>query len=180
MTVFGCKSTWKRPRNSTGGYTLIALAVVISLIGLMALFAVPRFRYSILTDDLKSSTRKIIGLVKNLRNEAVRTQNPHYLHLDLETNRFWADSTAMTQEERMLARVEAADLPKGVRLLDVWLKGKGKKTDGTAYILFTRKGYVPQSAIHLGSEDGRRFTLILSPFLQKVKVVDDYIDFEDA
>jgi len=146
----------------------------------MALFAVPRFRYSLLTDDLKSSTRKIIGLVKNLRNEAVRSQTPHYLHLDLETNRFWTDSIDMTQEERMLARVEAAHLPKGVRLLDVWLKGKGKKTDGTAYILFTKKGYVPQSAIHLGSKDGRKFTLVLSPFLRKTKVVDDYVDFEDT
>lgn len=168
------------PIRSSKGYTLIELVVVVSLIGLMAVLAVPRFRYSVLTDDLKSSTRKMIGLIRNLRNEAIRTQKVQYLHLDLESNRFWTETSAMTEEERVLAQREASTLPGGVRLLDVWLKGKGKNTDGTTYILFTRKGYAPQSAIHLGSEDGRRFTLVLSPFLQRVKVVNDYIDFEDT
>jgi len=168
------------PIKSSKGYTLIELVVVVSLIGIMAVLAVPRFRYALLTDDLKSGTRKMAGLIKNIRNEAIRTQKAHYLRLDLESNQFWTDSAAMTEEERVLARKKAFSLPEGVRFEDVWFKGKGKKTDGTAYITFSRKGYAPQSAIHLGIEDGESLTLVVSPFQQGVKIVKDYIDLENT
>jgi len=55
----------------------------------------------------------------------------------------------------------------------------GKKMTGETAILFTKKGYVQESVIHLESEDGREFTLILSTFLPRVKVLDSYIEFED-
>ncbi|MBW1806517.1 MAG: type II secretion system protein [Deltaproteobacteria bacterium] len=43
--------------NSREGYTLIELIVVIVLIGLIMTLSLPRFQYSMLTDDLKGSTR---------------------------------------------------------------------------------------------------------------------------
>ncbi|MFH1241687.1 MAG: prepilin-type N-terminal cleavage/methylation domain-containing protein [Pseudomonadota bacterium] len=162
------------------GYTFIELTVVVSLLGLIAALAIPRFQGAVLTDDLKSTARRMVGMIRDLRNEAVRTQKDHYLHLDLESNRFWTENTAMTDEERELVRKRASSLPRGVRLMDIWLRGEGKRSAGVPYIPFTRKGYTPQSAIHIGSEDGRRFTLVLSPFLQKVKMINDYIDFEDT
>ena len=85
----------------------------------------------------------------------------------------------MTMEERALAHEKASFFPKGVRVIDVWFREKGKKISGEATIRFSKKGYVPQSAIHLGDEDGREFTLVLSPFLGRVKVLESYVDFED-
>ncbi len=177
MTIFEDRSPPERIQRSSRGYTLIELTVVVLLISLMAVMAIPRFRYALLTDDLKSTTRKMTGIIRNLRNEAVRTQQTQYLHLDLESNRFWTDSAAMTEEERVLAQKRTSSLPQGVNLVDVWLKGEGKKAEGRASIPFTKKGYAPQAVIHLGSEDGRRFTLVLSPFLHRIEVMDDYVDF---
>jgi len=37
---------------------------------------------------------------------------------------------------------------------------------------------VEYTAIHLGAEDGREFTLILSPFLGTIKSYDTYVDIE--
>ncbi|MEE4352886.1 MAG: prepilin-type N-terminal cleavage/methylation domain-containing protein [Desulfatiglans sp.] len=162
------------------GYTLIELTVVIVLIGLMFAFVVPRFRLDLLTDDLKGTVRGMIGRIKTLRNEAVHNQKTYVLHFDLESNLVWVDSTDMGEEARALAREKAFHLPNGIRVLDVWLKGRGKKMTGETAIVFNSKGYVQPSAIHLASDDDRIFTLALSPFTGKIKVYDEYVEFDDT
>ena len=153
---------------------------VIVLIGLMLTLTVPRLRESLLTDTLKSTVRKMVGTVKYLRNEAVRERRPYVLHFDFESVSFWADYPDMTEEERTEAKKQAFSFPKEVLLMDVWSKGEGKKGDGEAQILFSERGYVKQSAIHIGSEDGRKYTLVLSPFLGRVQVLEEYVEFEDS
>jgi len=162
------------------GYTFIELTVVVLLIGLMMAVTLPRFRYALLTDNLKTATRRLVGIIKTMRIEAVREQQGFVLYFDLESNRFWHESSAMTEEERRISREKASSLPSGVRFLDIWLTGKGKKAVGEAAIRFNKKGYVQQSVIHLASEDGRKFTLVLSPFLGRVQVLKKYVEFEDV
>ena len=158
--------------RSKEGFTLIELIVVMMLIGLMTAITVPRFRYALLTDNLKTATRKLAGIVKGLREDAIREHKTLILHFDLDANRFWIDSAGMTEEEQILAREKASSLPKGVRILGVWSKGKDKQVGGETAIRFNKHGYVQQSVIHLGAEDGREFTLELSPFLRRVRVVE--------
>ncbi|NVL90260.1 MAG: hypothetical protein HWN69_04585 [Desulfobacterales bacterium] len=164
--------------RETKGYTFIELTVVIFLIGLTLVLTVPRFRYAILTDDLKTTVRRMVGTVRSLRNEAVREQKVYSLRFDLESNRFWIESANMTDEERTGACEKAFQLPAGVRILDVWRREKGKEVAGETAIRFTKKGYIEESVIHLGTEDNRQFTLILSPFLGAVKTYDRYVDIE--
>jgi len=85
----------------------------------------------------------------------------------------------MTEEELALARENARELPRNVQILDVWFKEEGEVNEGETVILFFKKGYVQPSAIHLGADDGRRFTVVLSPFGGKVKVLEKYVDFEN-
>jgi len=166
-----------KPNLKIRGYTLIELTVVIVLIGLTVVLTVPKFRYSLLTDDLKGTVRRMIGTIRTLRNEAVRERQAFMLHFDLETNRLWVESAKATEEELAEAHSKAFQLPEGVRIMDVWSRGRGKQAAGEAAIRFTEKGYVEPSVIHLGAKDGREFTLILSPFLGKVEVLEEYVDF---
>jgi len=166
------------PANKTKGYTLIELTVVIALIGMMLAISVPKFRYSLITDNLKSVTRRMIGVVKEVRDDAVREQKAYFLYLDLESDRMWVEYTGMGQEEREITRERAFMLPEDIRIMDVWREEQGKQVDGEASIRFTEKGYVEYTAIHLGAEDGRVFTLILSPFLGTIKSYDRYVDIE--
>ena len=160
------------------GYTLIELIVVLVLVGMMLTLAAPRLRNALLTDNLKGAARKMIGIINNLRNEAIREQRDYFLHLNLDANRFWVSYGSMTDEERAVAGEEGSSLPPDIRIHDVWVKGEGKMERGTTRIWFTRRGYTQKSAIHLSSEDGRELTLILSPFLGKVKVVNKYVEFD--
>lgn len=162
--------------NTTKGYTLIELAVVVVLIGLFLGLSIPRFKYAAVTDDLKTTTRRIVGLVKGIRNEAIREQQVYIFHLDLESNRLWIEPAGIGEEERALAQERAFKLPPDVRIMDVWFKGKGKKVDGEVAIRFSKKGYIEQTVIHLGAEDGREFSLVLNPFLGTIKIYDKYVD----
>jgi len=139
----------------------------------------PRFRYALLTDQLKGSTRKFIGMIKTLRSEAIRDQENYTLHFDLETDRYWIESETMTEEKRALVKQEARTLPSGVQVQDVWYRDKGKKMTGETHVRFSKKGYVQPAVIHMGSDDDRAFTLVISPFLGRVKVLEGYVEFEN-
>jgi general secretion pathway protein H len=160
-------------------YTLIELMVVIVLLGLIFTIATPRIRDALFRDELKGATRQMVGLITRLRNEAIREHKDYTLHFDLGLNRFWFDSPSMTEEERARIAADASPLPGQVHIMDVWISGKGKIMIGEVGIRINKKGYIQQSAIHLGTEDNREFTLLLSPFLRRVEVYDKYIEFEE-
>jgi general secretion pathway protein H len=168
-----------KPHAKIRGYTLIELTVVVLLIGLTVLLTVPRFRYSLVTDDLKGTVRRMVGTIRGLRSQAVREHQAFMLHFDLETNRLWWEPAEGSDEELTAARAKAFQIPDGVRIMDVWKRGEGKEASGETSIRFSEKGYVEPSAIHLGAADGREFTLVLSPFLGKVEVLEEYVDFVD-
>ena len=46
-------------------------------------------------------------------------------------------------------------------------------------IPFNKKGYTEYTLLHIGAEDGREFTLSLSPFLGSIKSYDKYVDVEN-
>lgn len=161
------------------GYTLIELMVVIVLLGLIFTIATPKIRDALFRDELKGATRQMVGLIMRLRNEAIREHKDYMLHFDLESNRFWFDSPSMTEEERARIAADASPLTGQVDIMDVWISGEGKIMLGEVRIRINKKGYIQQSVIHLGMEDNREFTLLLSPFLRRVEVYDKYIEFED-
>lgn len=158
---------------------MIELVVVMCLIVMMLGLTLPQIRNTLLSDGLKRTALRMVGLASNLRDEAVREQRTYALHLDLVGQQYWIGFSAMTEEEQTLARENAEKLPPDVQILDVWFKDGGKVTEGEAAILFFKKGYVQPSAIHLGDDDGRRFTIVLSPFVGKAKVMETYVDFEN-
>jgi general secretion pathway protein H len=157
-------------------YTLVELTVVVFLIGLMLALAIPRMQHSILRDDLKAATRRMVGAVRQMRDMAVRDQKVYRLHLDMESSEYWVEWDPMTLEEQEEARKRASSLPGDIRFLDVYLRGLGKKQMGEAVIHFTRKGYMEQAVIHLGVNQERAHTLVLSPFVGTVKTHDKYVD----
>lgn len=173
---------WSNPRACCGtlrkgrAYTLVELTVVIFLIGLVLALTVPRIQHALLSDDLKAAGRRLIGTVRTLRDNAVRDQEAYLLHFDMALNRFWVSWDGMTAEEQAEARQNATALPGGIRVLDVYFKGSGKKDVGDAVIRFTKQGYAQQAVIHLGADDRRAFSLVLSPFLGTIKTYDRYVE----
>jgi general secretion pathway protein H len=159
------------------GYTLIELAVVIFLIGLMLFLATPRIRNTMLDDSLKSVARHMIGMAKELRNEAVRDQVDYALHIDLNNNAIWTYSTDMTPEKQNERQKSAFTFPSDVSIADIYRIGHEKQIDGDATITFFKRGYVQPTVVHLAKGD-RFYTLVFQPFLSTVKMYDQYLDLD--
>ena len=166
----------KQPASSKG-FTLIELSVVVFLIGLMLLIAVPKVRDTMLSDGLKTTVNHLAGTARELRSDAVRNQVDYILHLDLGNNLIWTHSADMTPEARDEMKKRAFKLREEVKIMDVYLFGKEKVTDGEALIMFSRKDYMHPAVVHLAQNE-RRFTLVFEPFLSSVRTYDKYIDFQ--
>jgi general secretion pathway protein H len=158
------------------GYTLIELSVVVLLIGMMLLIAAPRVRDTLLNDDLKASTRRLISSARELRNDAIREQTDYILHIDLGNPSFWIYPADATAEKRAEIRARAFRFPEGVRITDVRQADEGGRTQGEAVIRFFRRGYVEPTVVHL-AKDERTFTLVFNPFLPAMTVYEKYVDF---
>jgi hypothetical protein len=151
--------------------------VVIVLLGLLFGLVLPQLRTSPLRDSLDSTALRLIGLVDDLRGQAVSDQVVYLLHLDIRGKRVWYHAADATEEDREVAENRAQRLPPDVKIEDVWSWSGGRLYD-EATILFSRKGYIEQAMIHLQADDGRQVSLELTPFLGSVTIHDGYVDID--
>ena len=161
------------------GYTLIELIVVVALIGIMYSFTMPRFQQAILSDNLQGVVRKFVGNIKTLRSEAIREHKDFYLNFDLNSDEFWITEPGMSPEKRYQTRKDAYTLPDEVHIFEVSFPEEVDRIMGEVQIMISEKGYIQPAIIHLESDDDTEFSLILRPFLGKVEIIEDYVDYED-
>jgi prepilin-type N-terminal cleavage/methylation domain-containing protein len=163
-----------------GGFTLIELTMVILLVGFMLSFTLPRIRDVALSDNLKSTVRTLTSTIKELRYQAIQDNQEYFLKYNFTSKKFWNDSPYLSEEDRAAAFKNAFSPPSDVRVIDICLKNDEKYLSGTISLSFSREGYISPSVIHLGSDDGRQFTLSLRPFLGNVDVLEEYVEIEDV
>ena len=169
----------KCPLRQERGFSLIELTVVIVIIGLTMAITMPRFRSGLLSDHLKASTRRVAILITSLSKKAVREHKDYLLYFDFAENRYWTENSGLTEEGRLIAREQAVNLPENVRLLDIMKKGDEIRTTGEVSLMITKKGYLQPATIHLGSDQGRVFTIYLKTFAGKAEILDGYVEIEE-
>ena len=167
--------------KETSGFTLVELLLVMVIMVMMTAFAVPTLRTNLFSDQLKSSARRLIGLISEASQEAVTSQSEYQLHFDLEHNQVRLESRAAgeAEDDGGAAASRQLSLPQSVRIVDISSAYGGKRSMGKTALRFNTKGYVDRTLIHLRAEDGRDMTIMLSPFLGVTRIYDSYIDIDD-
>lgn len=146
------------------GFTLIELAVVIVVLGVMIALVAPRLG-EIGEADLKRSARHLTGMIRFLRDEAQAKKTVYRLRFDIQSGRYWAEALAVTPEKTAeFRRVQSeigseGNLSGQTTFRDV---RAGSHPDDP-FILFTPDGWVEKTFIHLRDGDGKEFTLIVRP-----------------
>ncbi len=182
-----------RPLNNRA-FTLLELVVVMMLIALATSLAIPQVANFLYTDQLKASVRKLVGLLARSSLLAQERQQPHLLKYIERERRFVLepekrldlDQSLKKDERRERERtaVERKDnerkdgdlrLTGSVSLRDVWSLYGGTKSVGEIAIRFNAGGYVEPTIIHLREEGGKEISVVLSPFLGRIQVVDSYV-----
>ena len=170
--------TRKIQRSDRGGFTLIELIVVISLIGLMLFFSLPRLQNNPFLDGSKKSARWLIGKVQALKESAIRDQKQYSLHFDLDSGRIWETNESMTQEDIELAVLDSYELPADLRIMDIEYPLKGKIQSGRDKIIFYKSGHTNKALVHM--QDGDEYlSFLIEPFLSNVMFFEKYASFED-
>ena len=160
------------------GFTLIELIVVISLIGLMLFFSLPRLQNNPFLDDKKQSARWLIGKVQALKESAIRDQKQYSLHIDLDSGRIWETNESMSPEDQENAALNSYALPEDIRIIDVEFPAKEKITSGQTEITFYKAGYTDKAFVHM-QEGDTYLSFLIEPFLSNVQVTEEYKGFED-
>ncbi len=179
--------------DNNRAFTLIEIIVVITLMGIMFFFAIPRLDKSMFFGNSRQVSSWIVLKVKALKSKAVAKDTRYCLHVDINDNRLWVSSEAKAKGTDAkpegdtggkAAKKNASSstqneytLPKGFRLLDVEFSDKRIKSSGTANLLFYPEGYSDRAIIHIENPDGRQLSYIIESFLPQVRISQNYVGF---
>jgi general secretion pathway protein H len=174
MSLLSRSSTREGTRRKEAGFTLLEIAVVLFLMGLMMLIAMP-YIGGISSTELKSASRRLAGRATYLYDEASSRKLVIQLVFDLDNNGYFvmiADPYSMQpaffpDRSPSGARVR---LPDSVRIRDVTVENIGTVSRGTVATQFYPEGYVDATLIHLIDQRGRIMTLRIDPLTGQVMI----------
>lgn len=165
--------------RSKTGYTLIELIVVLGIICIVFSFTVPEFSRNLLGDDIELAVNRIVLNAAKLKKESRSREEDLVLCIqeDSRTIRIGKNTVnhSETEENETIAEY---NLPESVSIEDVEFSHRGPEKIQPPCIRFFSKGYSDHAVIHVSSSDGRRVSILIQPFLQKVTVHDGFIQID--
>ena len=165
-----------RERRAAPGFTLLELAVVIFIMGLMLTLAMPYlggFRRA----ALRSQARRLAGRATYMYDEATGHKLVLRLIFDLDNNGYavvqldpYAIKPVFSPDHSMGGR--PVMMPQAIRIRDVTVEGLGTVNRGTVSTNFYPEGYVDATVVHLEDASGDVMTLSFSPLTGQVAIID--------
>jgi prepilin-type N-terminal cleavage/methylation domain-containing protein len=175
------ESAWRRFRarasvkSSPPGFTLLELAVVIFIMGLMLSIAMPYlggFRQA----ALKSQARRLAGRANYMFDEATGHKLVLRLIFDLDNNGYAAAQLDPYAVKPVFAPDTTVSghpvmMPPDIRIRDVTVEGVGTLNRGVVVTNFYPEGYVDATVVHLEDASGDVMTLEFSPLTGQVAII---------
>ncbi len=172
--------SWSFPSGARGkgGFTLLELIVVCALIGIMLSLSIPSLRTTFFSDPLKTTARRLIGLVNGVRELAVREQQPYLLHINQGEKRIWYEREDKKEKKDKKANMEddkrhrqELRLPEGITISAVWM-GKDDSLQDQTTLWITKQGYMMQTLIQIEDDAGNNLKVQFFPFLDSAVIAD--------
>lgn len=175
----GTMRTLKAGVCNKQGFTLIELAMVILVIGIIGAFAVPRVAGVLERQQMRQTINVVRGIVRYLQAHAAFTKRIYRLTFDLDQQVLSVCYlTAEGCQHEPTRELRDYRLPAAVRILDV-VNPQGEKTrEGVAMTHFHPTGLAEPSTIHLEGDNKQWITVIIAPLAGGVRVVEGYVDLE--
>jgi general secretion pathway protein H len=163
-----------REARQTAGFTLLEIAVVLFIMGLMLAIAVPYFG-GVANARLKAEARILAGRMNYLFDEAVAKKLVLRLTFDIDHNVYFVSrldpyqpmAVFSPEKDPLMGMIR---LPNDIRIRDVTIGGIGSFSSGKPSCLFYPSGWADAAMIHLINRNGVVFTLTVSPLTGQVSI----------
>jgi len=159
--------------NRANGFTLVELAVVLVILGVVATLVLPRLA-GFGEARLRHSGQQLAMTIKALYNEAALSGETHLLVLWLEEGRYavhrLVDKGDYFEEQSV---GEPRELDRGVVFRDVAVRGKGTARSGEVKLRAYPVGWMDESTIHLRADDGEVMTLQIASLAGMAEIYEE-------
>lgn len=152
--------------------------MVCLLISISLAFAIPNLRSSLMTDELAQGSRKIISLIKSSRAQAVSKNEAFLIYYDAAEDRLWYQPANTKEKEDTPIAHSSITLPPGIRIQGIKQLTTSNKDLGQNGIWISKQGYMDKTAIQLADRDNTILSLLISPFIPTIKVIEGPVDFK--
>jgi len=166
----------RTPAGGAPGFTLLEIAVVIFIMGLMMTLAIP-YLGGFHGAQLKSEARRLAGRANYLYDEASTQQVIYRMTFDLDHNGYYVTRLDPYGPQPKFIPFSGlwgyqVVMPPGLKLRDVSVAGIGAAKVGSISCQFYPTGYVDATVIHLASVSGEVLTLSFNPLTGDVGIVN--------
>jgi type II secretion system protein H len=164
-------------KSHSNGFTLIELAVVVAILGIMIALVAPRLG-ELGEANLKRSARHLTGMIRFLHEESQAKKTEYRLRFDIQDGRYWAETfkilSESTGEFQKTTSVIAGEgsLFGQTTFRDI----KAGSHPEEPYILFTPDGWVESTIIHLRDGSDRDFSLLVKPLTGNTELLEGYVE----
>jgi len=164
-----------RASSAAAGFTLLELAIVIFIMGLMISLVLPYlggFRQA----ALKSQARRLAGRASFMFDEATGHKLVLRLIFDMDNNGYAAAQLDPYAVKPVFAPDKTVSgrpimMPSDIRIRDVTVEGIGTVSRGVVATNFYPEGYVDATVVHLEDASGDVMTLEFSPLTGQVAII---------
>jgi general secretion pathway protein H len=157
------------------GFTLIEIAVVLAIIGMLMMLVLPRLP-STESERLKNSANTLAATLRYMQQRAATSRTTYYLRMDPGTDNVRVLEAAADGGEKDPGDplLKKRPVREGILVADVVIPRLGKASDGQIRLDVGMGGLREFAAIHLRSPDGKFWTVMAFPSSGKVKVFEGY------
>jgi type II secretion system protein H len=167
-------------RGGPGGFTLVELMVVVTIMAVLAGAALPSLASAARNRAVGRATDQLCDMLSLARAAAVSRRNPVVVSIDVEGRRCWA--TVETRVLPWLAEggdqsaasvIAQASLGEGVEL-SVDAEGEGvTRAGGRVALRFDPDGRMPEATVHVEDDGGRAGYVELVPVVGLIRAKEE-------
>jgi len=162
------------------GFTLLELAIVLFIVGLLAVTVVPHFG-NVGSARLETTAKRLAAVVRYLAGEAALQNRPYRLNYDLDKHSYWITTLVATQngsefQEDRSPLSRPVQLPPTVTFADVQAPGVGRVSTGRVHTHFLPHGYTDPTLIHLRDQSARIVTVLIPSLTGEARIYEGYVD----